>query len=702
MKKILLCILCTFLLLPVLSVHTSAVSYPDDAVYKTYIYNNRTEPVVIPSAFEVERVIFGSEVAGVDFNELYDIFYDGADRIYLCDCNNDRIVVTDKEFRFVYEVRNFEWDGKSDALSNPQGVYSDGKILYVSDTGNHRIVMFDIAQSFRAERMIKDPEIPALDSEVSFEPLRLTIDNSGGIYVIAKGINQGIVWLDGDGKFIGFVGAPRVEFSLTELFWRNFATKAQKERMESFVPTEYDSVVRDSNGFLYVTSQTSSAVPVGKLNSNGENILKNKGGFADEKHRTDKVYSPYFSDIALGDPESGLYYTIDSKQGRIYCYSREGELMYAFGRNGTQKGTFNNVSSIEFMKDSENNRNRLLVADRSRGTVTVFRETDFGAQIREAVTAYDGGRYEDSAEIWGAVYKEASGYVPAVTGLARIDIQNGDYSKAMKRLLDVRDYSLYADAFGKWRSDFVRDHFPMVMLAILAIAAVCIILYKYARRVPFVKKFANTETGKGYQYGSYVMLHPFDGFWDLKREKRGNMKSALLIAGLFFVLYAVRLQFGGYITTGTTPSEVNVLYNVALIFLPLCFWVIANWCITTLMDGKGTFKDIVIATCYALKPYVLLSIPMLLVSRIIGEDELVFYNFANAVIIIWVFVLLFVGLMITHDYSLSKAVLSVVLILVGICLIIFIMLLFIHIIQEVYLFVYNSYSEVAFRSYSKV
>lgn len=701
MKKILLCILCTFMLLPVLSVHTSAVSYPDDAVYKTYIYNNRTEPVVIPSAFEVERVISGSEIAGIDFNELYDVFYDGGDRIYLCDCNNNRIVVTDKDFRLVREVKDFEWDGKSDTFSNPQGVYSDGETLYVSDTGNHRIMMFSIAQGFRAERMIKDPEIPALDSEVSFEPLRLTIDNSGGIYVIAKGINQGIVWLDGDGAFIGFVGAPRVEFSLTELFWRNFATKAQKERMESFVPTEYDSVVRDNNGFLYVTSQTSSVVPVGKLNSNGENILKNSGSFADEKYRTDKDYTPYFSDIALGDPESGLYYTIDSKQGRIYCYSREGEIMYAFGRNGIQKGTFNNVSSIEFIKDSENNLNRLLVADRSRGTVTVFRETDFGAQIREALTAYDNGRYEDSADIWSAVYKKSSGYVPAVTGLARIDIQNGSYFKAMKRLLSVRDYSLYSDAFEKWRSDFVRDNFLWVMLAVFVLAAAFIILYKNMWRVPLIKKLANTETGRGYKYGSYVMLHPFDGFWDLKREKRGNIKSAWLIAVLFFILYAVRLQFGGYIATGTTPSEVNVLYNVALIFLPLCFWVIANWCITTLMDGKGTFKDIVIATCYALKPYVIFSIPMLLVSRIIGEDELVFYNFASAVIIIWVFVLLFVGLMITHDYSLSKAVLSVLLILVGICLIIFILLLFIHIIQEVYLFIYNSYSEVTFRSYSK-
>ena len=143
------------------------------------------------------------------------------------------------------------------------------------------------------------------------------------------------------------------------------------------------------------------------------------------------------------------------------------------------------------------------------------------------------------------------------------------------------------------------------------------------------------------------------------------------------------------------------LYGVALIFLPLCFWVIANWCITTLMDGKGTLKDIVIATCYALKPYVLLSIPMFLASHFLTADEFGFYQFADTVIMIWVFALLFLGLMVTHDYSLSKSVLSVLLILVGVCLIIFILLLLIHIIQEVYLFIYNSYTEITFRSYSK-
>ena len=701
MKKILVCALCTLVCLSCLSLPSYALSYPEETVFETYAYNNRSEPIVIPSTFEVERVLSGTDITNTEFNELSDIFYDGNDKIYLCDTKNDRIVVTDTSFELVTEISGFTFNGNRESLNEPQGIYSDGKILYVSDTGNNRIVIFDVAQQFTPKKIIQNPEIPMLDAEVLFEPTRLTTDNSGGIYVIAKGINQGIVWLGETGEFIGFVGAPQVEFSLTDMLWRKFATKEQKERMQSFVPTEYDSVVRDANGFLYVTSSTSSVVPVGKLNCNGENILKTKGYFADEEYISDKDYTPCLSDIALGEPESKLYYTADSKQGRIYCYTEEGELLYAFGKNGVQKGTFSNINAIEFMKDEKYDRHRLFAVDRSRGTITIFRETNFGAGIRNAIQAYGEGRYEESADFWNEIALSASGYVPAVTSLAKIDLQNGEYKQAMSRLLSVREYDLYSDAFEKWRSDFIRNNFIWLILAVCAFAVVLVVCVKLIKRASALKKLQNTEICQGYRYGTYVMFHPFDGFWDLKREKRGYMKSALTIAALFFLFYAVRLQYSGYITTGTISSEVNVLYGVALIFLPLCFWVIANWCITTLMDGKGTLKDIFIATCYALKPYVILSVPMLLVSHIIMVDELVFYQFADTVILIWILALLFFGLMITHDYSLSKSVLSVLLILVGICLIIFILLLLVHIVQEVYLFVYNSYTEIALRSYSK-
>lgn len=703
LKKLLIYLICTLTLLPCFTAGVNAEEYGDDSVYKTYIYNNKSEPVITPSAFAVEKVLKGSDITGTNFNELSDVFYDNKGKVYFCDTKNDRVVITDSDFKLIAVISDFIFENRSEKLKEPQGMYSDGKTLYISDTGNNRIVVFDIENQDKALKMINAPELPLLDEEIAFKPTRLTADNSGGIYVIAEGINQGIVWLDSNGSFIGFIGAPKVEFTPLELISWNFATKEQKKRMQSFVPTEYNSLVRDANGFLYVTSQTSSVIPIGKLNSNGENILKSKGYYADENYitneNTEEKYAPNFQDVALGTKKSGFYYAADSKSSKIYCYGKEGEMLFSFGGNGNQNGTFDHISAIEFLSDEKLNRHRLVVTDSSKGLVTVFRETDFGVGIREAVSAYDAGRYEEAAAFWNEVNLADSGYIPAAAALAKIEIQNGEYKNAMERLYAVRDYPLYSEAFEKWRSDFIRDKFIWVIAAITLIIAAAVFVMKSAGKIPAVKKLSATETGRGYKYGTYVMFHPFDGFWDLKREKRGNMKSAMLIAILFFILYAAKLQYSGYIVSGKDPSEVNVLYNLALIFFPLCFYVIANWCITTLMDGKGNLKDIIIATCYALKPYVIISIPMLIISHILTADELVFYHFAEGVAIIWIFALLFFGLMMTHDYSLSKALLSVVLIIVGICLIIFILLLVFNVIQEVYLFAYNMYTELDFRSY---
>ena len=66
---------------------------------------------------------------------------------------------------------------------------------------------------------------------------------------------------------------------------------------------------------------------------------------------------------------------------------------------------------------------------------------------------------------------------------------------------------------------------------------------------------------------------------------------------------------------------------------------------------------------------------------------------------IWVVALLFLGMMMTHDYSLSKALLAMLLTIVGICLIIFIGLLFINVVQDVVSFFRDIYTEVSFRFY---
>ena len=159
------------------------------------------------------------------------------------------------------------------------------------------------------------------------------------------------------------------------------------------------------------------------------------------------------------------------------------------------------------------------------------------------------------------------------------------------------------------------------------------------------------------------------------------------------------MQFSGYVVTGTISKDVDAIFEVLMMLLPLLFWVVANWCFTTLMNGEGSMKDIYICTCYALKPYVLCAIPLFLMSHVLTAEEAMFYTVFDTIVWVWVLGLFFFGMMVTHDYSLGWGILTAILTIIGMLIIIFIILLFVNIVQDVVVFVYNIYKELTFRTY---
>ena len=193
------------------------------------------------------------------------------------------------------------------------------------------------------------------------------------------------------------------------------------------------------------------------------------------------------------------------------------------------------------------------------------------------------------------------------------------------------------------------------------------------------------------------MFHPFDGFWDLKREKRGSFRAANILMILFALLYGLRAQFSGYIFTGALPSQINAIFETGKVFIPLFLWIVSNWCFTTLMDGEGSMKDIYTATAYSLKPYIITAVPLWLLSLCLTEEEAFIYTSLSTIVTVWTLALIFFSMMVTHDYTLSKGIITAVLTLVGICLILFIALTFTNIIQKIYDFGFDIYSEMNYR-----
>ncbi len=202
---------------------------------------------------------------------------------------------------------------------------------------------------------------------------------------------------------------------------------------------------------------------------------------------------------------------------------------------------------------------------------------------------------------------------------------------------------------------------------------------------------------KTLRYSLYVIFHPFDGTWDLTHEKRGSMAAAHTIVILTLLTNLWDRRFTNFMFNGTRWSETNVFKVIASILLPLAIWVVANWCWTTLMDGKGRLKEIYMVTAYALTPYPLLGIPMIFVSNMVTVDEGVFITYFNTFALIWCAFLILCGMMMVHDYGLGKGLLSCLLSIVGMAIIMFLILLFFSLISDAFAYFVSLFKEINFR-----
>lgn len=670
-----------------------STNYNNNTSYYSYTYNDGV--VQTPAPYSVLRTIKGSDLGVADFDKLSDVYYDKeSERIFLTDSGANTITILNKDYSYITQLSRFENGGAADGFLEPSSTcVRDGK-LYVADKGNARILRFD-AQTFELQKVLSKPEIAILGEGYTYKPARIAIDLAGRIYCIATDINDGILLLDENSEFIRFVAAPDVTTTLWTKFLKLFMTKAQKQNLEKAVPTEYSSMFMDEKGFLYLTSSDTTVHPITKVNSQGSDILNYEGQkypAGDGWYRTTSgVQTSIFVDIAVR--EDNIYAALDGERGRVFVYDQEGNLLYCFGGIGTQDGNFYVPSAMDMFDDT------ILVTDSFYGTLNVFKRTEFGTSVDEATVMMLQGRYDEAETLWMNVLRMCPNYEMANLNLARVDIQNQKYASALKRLEGTSAMNYYSKAYEGVREAFIGEHFTLIVV-LLAAAVALLLSWKFLKkRLAIGKRLERCKFIREIRYSNYTMFHPFDGFWDLKHEKRGSVAAANVLVILFVITYALRVQFSGYIFTGVLPENVNTIYEIIKMVLPLGLWCVANWCFTSLMDGEGTMKDIYVASAYCLKPYIVTAIPLWLLSHCLSSDEAFIYTTLSSIVMIWMLGLLFLAMITTHDYSLGKGIVVAILTLIGICLILFIALTFTNIMQRIYDFGSDLYREFIYRTY---
>ena len=712
-------ILCTFC--AVLMVLTACcITASAGSAYQTYVYDVYGEALYSPDAYTAISSV-GSDYMGLEvpIENPGDMVTDEAQNVYIADTGNNRIVVLDRYYKVNFTIAEFSNDqGVPDRLTAPQGVFVSepnekyGKLIWVCDTGSNRIVVFDEFGNF--QRIVEEPESSLFDQDSVYKPVAIAVDAHNRLYVVSSTTYQGIIVMTDEGEFTGFIGAQAVQMSAWEIIWRRFQTKEQREAQETKVSTEFNNITINKNkGLVYVTTSTieESAVagaisgkdksgtnsPVKLLNANGSEIMRRNGfwmpaGEVDFSSRsTDEITGvSTIIDAAVGPEDT--WSIIDEKRNRIYTYDFDGNLLFAFGDNGTMLGNLGSIEAIAYQG------NNMLILDKTNDNITVFQRTEYGNILLQAIAAEATQDFDLAISLWTDVLKRNSNFDSAYVGIGQAMYRNKDYANSLTYFESAYDTDNWSNSYKELRKEWMSTYFLLLLLLIVGLIVVVMLFFKWMGKIN--KRVATSGKkrtfGQEIAYGFHIIFHPFDGFWDLKHEKRGSVRGAIFFIVLAIATFYYQAIGQGYLLD-PFASLASVWAQVFGVLVPLFLFVLANWCLTTLFEGEGSFKDIFVAAGYCLLPIPLLVIPTTIYSNFCISTETDIIGFISSFAFIWLGLLLFFGTMVTHDYSMGKNIITVIGTVVGMVFIMFLAVLFTTLVGKIVGLVTNIVDEIQYR-----
>lgn len=501
MKKMLRNILLVLMIF-VLAVPTCLA---DDVPYTTYNYDYWENIVYTPAAYIPDGKIDGATIYDENgesigsFNTPNDIYLGSDDNIYIVDSGNNRIVILSAEdYSLVHIISTFDNNGTQDSLNNPMGVCHsedpDGYI-YIADSDNYRVVILNSDYTLHA--ILENPQNDdnVLEDSFIFSPQKVIVDYAERLYVIAKNTEEGIMVFDENLEFQNFFGTITVNVSTWERVWRKLSTKEQRSKQSLNISTEYNGLDVDSEGFIYASYLDSNGTQgVMRLNPKGDDVVKqgynsHTGGDIGMTN-SNGTYDGLTKAIDVCYRSDGVYSFLDSRRGRIFTYDHEGNLLYIFGGfsdNGAQEGCFKSPKAIE-----ENNNGQIMVTDSTLNIVLLFKATEYGEKINEAVALRYSGDEATAVPVWEEVLKYDANFELAYVGLGKAYLSAGDNKLAMKYLKLGMSKQYYSIAYRRYRNEFLVKNLGWMLSALVVLIIGIWGFKKWRNRKKFVDDSADT------------------------------------------------------------------------------------------------------------------------------------------------------------------------------------------------------------------
>jgi tetratricopeptide (TPR) repeat protein len=687
MKKILITLLIIFLLLFALPQFSILAQAP----YITQSPNRYGEFVVTQDAYEPIQDIRSFENQ-LTFSNPRDIFVDHLDYLYVLDSGNRRVVIFDENHLYLTHFG-------ADLLVRPTGIFVRNNKIYIADYGtpedvtsgrihiylfNRELNQVNLSDSFQR------PASPVLEiNQFIYRPQKIAVDYNETMYVVSEGSYNGILMINSENRFLSFFAPNRVQGTLLDRVIQVLYGNNERAQLTKKIPPAPSNVFLDDSGYVFTVTQTTIT------GSRGDTLKKvNNGGL---NFFPDNMFTASdFTSIAVGQVDN--VYAI-TRSGFIYEYDREGNLMFVFAGSSQGQdriGLFQNASAI-----AVNSQNYIIVADEVSNNIHIFKPTAFANVVHEALGLYNQGKYVESQSLWEEVLRYNALFDLAHEGIGLSYLMQGQYKEALNKFEIANAQEEYSLAYWEVRNDWLMSNAGFYMVGIIILYLGLVVIKKVdTNDVVFkpTKKLIN-HMGK-YRFVQEISFmtrfikNPADAVYEVKTHKRVSFYSGLIYALGLVVLYILHLLFTGFLFTPIILERADFLEELLKILAPFITFVFANYLISSLMEGEGTFKAIFINTCGALIPVYLILPILIILSNVLTYNEQFIYQFGLTIMIGWSAVLVFFIIKDTHNYTIKETIYNLIMTILMMVVMIILVIMVYMMMMQVVEFVADLFKEV--------
>ena len=735
------------------TVEAKDTSRSDGIPYETLTLGTDNRLVPTQTAY-IPYGILNDEVQFSNPQDLY--IYE--DAMYVADTGNKRIVSLDLNGNLLFEIAiedyyQATYDGsqiisevkvkefnsptgvfvRTDEVEVSPGVFESRDYIYVADASitiehygyektdednngqlDYKLLQTNVGAVIKfsydgvnaptIERFYERPVEPLFGKNTKYQPTKIAVANSGYMYIIGEGSTNGLITMNDQGQFMGFVGINTATFSLRKFFYNLFVADSSLAGTRPDAPT---NVAIGNNGNIYTTNINITET-FKRLNISGQNTLDAN------------TYYPSTEDEIADIAISGDNYTyICTKSGMIYEYDIKGNLLFAFNTANSGGvdvfGLNTKLSSIEIGDNGS-----IYALDPDKGRIQMYQRAGFVDVLHEAVDLYNDGRYLESKPLWENILKQNTNFALAHTALGFALFKEGNYSAALEEFHQSKNFNGYSQVFWEIRNTYIQAYTGTALLILIAVYVLYKVLkfilmrnakeYKgklvpefvYNRKVRYDEKEKSKfelkfiKLKEELAYSMNIFKHPADMCYGIKKENKASYLSAIIVLIAFVAVvicdsYATGFLFRNHGGMGNAFTQILAILAVFML------WCGTNYLVSTLNDGEGWFKDFFIGTCYCLIPFIIFKIPMILLTHVLTYNEQFILQFADVVIYAYTVILVLIMIQYIHQYTLKETLKNIVITIFGMIIFALMILLVYMFASQLVDFVVSLIKEVIFR-----